>query len=164
MGNRGTRFLRNVLKVRKVGMKPSTFHTISSEFSIYQYILQGNSWKLGLSCAKLSSRLASYENCEVIFLLVRLPVRLSSSEVVFLWGHLPIRSFSCVVIFLWGRLPVKSSSCEAVFLGDCLPVRSYSCEVVFLCGGLPLRSSSCEVVFLWGRLPVRSSSISNQSY
>ena len=35
MGNGGTRFLRKVLKVRKVGMKLSISYLFSSEFSIY---------------------------------------------------------------------------------------------------------------------------------
>ena len=102
--------------------------------------------KLGLSWAKLSSRLACCQNL--------IPTSFFSFEVVFLWGRLPVNLFSCKVVFLWGPHPVRSSSCEVVFLWGRLPVRLSSCEVVFLWGCLPLRLSSYKVVFLWGCLRV----------
>ena len=63
--------------------------------------------KLGLSWAKLSTKLASYANCG------HLPLKLSSIEVVFHQGCLPLR------LSLNEVIPLMSSTVEVVgtFLG-----------------------------------------------
>ena len=54
MGNRGTRFLRKVLKVRKVGMKSLIFYLISA-FRVELYkIIQGNMTKSALKLIYLT--------------------------------------------------------------------------------------------------------------
>ena len=89
---------------------------------------------------------------------------LSCAKLIFLWVRLPVRLSSCEVIFLWSLLPASLSSRKAVFMRDYHHLRLSSCEVVFLWGRFPVRSSSCKVVFLRGRLPVRLSSISKPPY
>ena len=83
--------------------------------------------------------------CEVVFLLVLLPMWFSLFEVVFL--------LSCLLVRL------SSSAYEVVFL---------SYEVFFLClwgclpflwSFLPVRTSSCEVLFMWYHLPMATASL-----
>ena len=68
--------------------------------------------KLGLSCAKLSTRLASY-------------ARWANQS----WSQLDclLRILLFIIFFCQGHIPV-----EVVFQWGCFPVRLFSCAVVFL--------------------------------